>query len=105
MKTPSYKSLAFWLGFAGWFAVGYAIAAAGGLDADFRGELTVTYAFCVFVPLNLIGLIVLGLIPKTRLTALGVMCAIVVNALVALVMGLFVQALFFIPVLFDASAF
>ncbi len=101
--TTAVKRRNFLVGLLGWYCVNgllWFALSGGGFDAT---DATNSNAICFLLPANILLPIVLGIIKPTRWFALGMLSAIALNFVVALVLGVFVNALCFVPFFFNTG--
>jgi hypothetical protein len=79
-------------GFLGWFVINWLVWREIGVN---EGE---NFLFGILtLPVNLIVMVVLAAVRRTRWIGLGILTAIVLNLVITLVMGLVTQAVCLIP--------
>lgn len=88
-------------GFLGWFLVNGVLwlVLSGGINLD---EYEILNRLCFVLPLNLVTLIGLIWIKKTRQVAQGILAALGLNFFVSLVLGLFYNSFCLIPFFIDS---
>jgi hypothetical protein len=91
----------FTAGFLGWFLVNgvFWLLLSGGIKLD---EYEILDRLCFVLPLNLVTLIGLIWIKKTRQVAQGILAALGLNFFVSLVLGLFYNSFCLIPFFIDS---
>lgn len=85
-------------GFLGWWLINDLIWRVLGIQLSnpniMYGDIGV---ICFSFPINILLLVTFAIIRQTRLIALGILIAIALNLLVSLILGLFMNAICFIP--------
>ena len=96
--TPQPKWLLFAAGLLGWYLVNGLIWLMMLRSPFYPGWLD-TYGFpnLILLPLNLIILVVLAIIKRTRMIAFGILAALALNIVISLVIGLQGNAWCFVP--------
>lgn len=82
-------------GFVGWYLVNGLFWLLVG-NPSFNSDYNFIRYWAVF-PLNLLALIILALVKKTRIISLGMLAALALNLLVSLVVGASMNGMCFVP--------
>lgn len=96
VRNPTDQKRKYWLffaiGFIGWYLMNGIIWALAPFSKNFN-----SYNVVLTLPGNILVLLILATIKRTRWIAFGMLAAIALNFLISLVLGLFNQAVCLVP--------
>ena len=97
------KSREFLIGFFGWYFINGLIWAILEMFYSYLGNYSGWYLELLIFPINLLVLIILSAMKRTRKIGLGILAALALNFLLSLILGLLFNGVCFVPFFIDTG--